>query len=252
MFILALDTTTRDGSMALLDDGRLVEERGGDPSRTYAERLPSECLALLAAHHVTLASIELFAVASGPGSFTGLRVGIAAMQGFAAVTGRPIIGVSALEALGHLASAGRPPASLVAVWMDAHRRDVFAALYAVTEAPLFEPAHLAALDGPRVGDPSATVTAWRPALEERDVVWIGDGATAFSAIIARCLPAAPVLPAPRTACTIGRLAIARARRGGAGGPAAVQPLYLRRPDAEIDRDRRAAVIMDATDTKGRS
>ena len=251
MLVLALDTTVREGSVALVDGDRIVAERRGDPSRTHAERLPGECLTLLATHGVRLASVELFAVAAGPGSFTGLRVGIAAMQGFAAVTGRPIIGVPALEALGHLGSAGRPPGALVAVWMDAHRRDVFAALYKVTSAAAFEPEHLAEVEGPRVGEPPALVNAWRPAIDGRDVVWIGDGAAAFAGAIARFQPTAPILPHPIAAGAIGRLAIARARRGEGGG-AAVQPVYLRRPDAEIDRERRAAAAADVRDVKGRT
>src|SRR5437868_288905 len=97
MLVLALDTTTLEGSVALVDDGRIVEERPGDRSRTHADRLPGECLELLAGHGITLASIDLFAVASGPGSFTGLRIGIAAMQGFAFVAGRRMLGVPALE-----------------------------------------------------------------------------------------------------------------------------------------------------------
>ena len=249
MIVLALDTSVREGSAALVDDDRVVAERAGDPSRTHAERLPGECLTLLAAHRVSLSSVELFAVASGPGSFTGLRVGIAAMQGFAAVTGRPIVGVPVLEALGHLGSAGRAPGSLVAVWMDAHRHDVFAVLYRVMPAALFEPEHLAEVEPPAVGTPSALLNAWRPSLAGEPVVWIGDGATAAADAIARSLPAAPILPHPLAAGAIGRLAIARARRGEAGGPATVQPVYLRRPDAEIDRDRRAAEI---TGVKGRS
>jgi tRNA threonylcarbamoyladenosine biosynthesis protein TsaB len=194
-------------------------------------------------------------VASGPGSFTGLRVGIAAMQGFAAVTGRPVVGVPVLEALGHLGSAGREPGCLIAVWMDAHRRDVFAALYEVTSADRFEREHLVEVEAPLVGEPGALINAWRPLINDRDVVWIGDGAAANAAAIARLQRPAPILPHPIAAGAIGRLAIARARRGEARSAAAVQPVYLRRPDAEIDRERRAAAAgraVNAGDVKGRS
>jgi len=244
MLALALDTTTREGSVALVDNDRVVEERPGDRSRTHAERLPGECLTLLEARGIPLTSIDLFAVASGPGSFTGLRIGIATMQGFAAVSERRIVGVPALETLGHLGSVGRRPGALVAVWMDAHRHDVFAALYRIASAGVFEPEHLAPVEGPLVGEPSATLAVWLPALEGREVVWIGDGATACAATIARCLPSAPVLPHPIVAGAIGRMAIARARRGETASPAAVHPLYLRRPDAELDRERRSPAAVD--------
>ena len=127
---------------------------------------------------------------------------------------------------------------MVAVWMDARRRDVFAALYRVTAAASFEPEHLAPIDGPLVGEPSALVAAWLAALRGQPVVWIGDGATLFEETIARHLPLPEILPHPVLAGAIGRLAIARARRGESVSPAAVRPLYLRRPDAELDREKR--------------
>src|SRR5438046_705271 len=89
--VLALDTTTRAGSVALVEDGRVLDERAGDATRTHAERLPAELLARLDAGDLTLADVDLFAVASGPGSFTGLRIGIATMQGLAFVGGRRIV-----------------------------------------------------------------------------------------------------------------------------------------------------------------
>src|SRR5215831_7968433 len=100
MRVLALDTTGRAGSVAIVEDGRIVREHEGDASRTHGERLPGELEAL----GISFASVDVFAVASGPGSFTGLRVGIATMQGLALVTRRPVAGVSALEAHAQLAS----------------------------------------------------------------------------------------------------------------------------------------------------
>src|SRR5690349_13522303 len=104
MKILALDTTTRTGSIALIVDGAIVDERSGDASRTHAERLPADLLSLLGTHALDADAIDLFAIAAGPGLFTGLRVGIATMQALALVRGRPIAGVSALAAIAHLAA----------------------------------------------------------------------------------------------------------------------------------------------------
>src|SRR5215212_3020373 len=102
MLILALDTTTRAGSVALVEDERVIDERAGDPARTHVERLPGEILALLAAHRRASSDVDLFAVGSGPGSFTGLRIGIATVQGLALVCGRPVVGIPPLEALAHI------------------------------------------------------------------------------------------------------------------------------------------------------
>jgi len=83
MKVIALDTTTRAGSVALVVDDRIVAERGGDPTRTHAERLPADIVAIAADHGVPLAEIDMFAAATGPGSFTGMRIGIATVQGLA-------------------------------------------------------------------------------------------------------------------------------------------------------------------------
>ena len=99
MRVLALDTTTRAGSVALVDAGRVIDQRSGDGARTHALRLPGEITALADANGVSLSSVDLYAVATGPGSFTGLRIGIATIQGFAFVHGRQIVGVPVLDAL---------------------------------------------------------------------------------------------------------------------------------------------------------
>src|SRR3954471_533659 len=144
MRVLALDTTTRGGSVALVEHDRVVEERAGDASRSHGERLPGE----LAALGAPWPTIDVFAVASGPGSFTGLRIGIATMQGLAVVTGRRVVGVSTLEALAQIASERAAAGTLVGSWVDAQRGEVFSALYRVEEAPLFTPERLVEIESP--------------------------------------------------------------------------------------------------------
>src|SRR3984893_14570762 len=107
MRVLALDTTTRAGSVALVDEGRVVDERRGDPSRPHARLLPGEIMTLRRERGVGIREIDLFAVASGPGSFTGLRIGIATIQGLAFVHRRRCVGVSKLEAPAQPAAALR-------------------------------------------------------------------------------------------------------------------------------------------------
>src|SRR6478752_5863795 len=148
MRVLALDTTTPAGSVALVEDDRVVDERAGDPSRTHAQRLPAELLSTLDRRGFTLADVDLYAVACGPGSFTGLRIGIATIQGLALVRRRRVAGVSALDALAHLAAAVARPGTLIAAWMDAHRREVFTALYRVQPGAAFSQERLTLLDEP--------------------------------------------------------------------------------------------------------
>jgi tRNA A37 threonylcarbamoyladenosine modification protein TsaB len=126
--------------------------------------------------------------------------------------------------------------------MDAHRGEVFAGLYQVRAAtPLFDPERLVPLEPPLVAMPADAIarSAARMA-DATDVVFIGDGAVKYADVIAHLAPAARIVPPPPLASAIGRLAYARARRGGDVDPAAVNPLYVRRPDAELARDRRVA------------
>jgi tRNA threonylcarbamoyladenosine biosynthesis protein TsaB len=232
MRVLALDTSTRVGSVAIVDDDAVVDERGGDATRTHAQRLPAEILALAVANQTPLASIDLFAVASGPGSFTGLRIGIATLQGFAFVQGRKMVGIPALEALAHHGSRDLPAGARVAAWMDAYRRDVFAALYRVTDAPVFHPDRLVEIEAPSVDSPASTWARWSAMGLPRVVV--GDGAVLYRETIA----SAQILPSPLLAGAIGRLAVGYAKRGGAVHPSGIHPLYVRRPDVEVARDRR--------------
>jgi tRNA threonylcarbamoyladenosine biosynthesis protein TsaB len=235
MRVLALDTTTRAGSVALVDDDRILDERRGDTERTHAERLPKELIAVADANHVALSDVDVFAVASGPGSFTGLRIGIATVQGLAFVNRRPVVGVSALEALAQIASREADVGAVIAAWMDARRREVFAALYRVSSSVLFDTARLIAIDAPSVGDPVSILARWRDSLPA-SATFVGDGAVMYAGAIARTVPAARILPPPLLAGAIGRLAASRARNGATVDPAGIQPLYVRRPDAELARD----------------
>jgi tRNA threonylcarbamoyladenosine biosynthesis protein TsaB len=239
MRILALDSTTRAGSVALIvsdeDVVCFVDERAGDESRTHAERLPADLLAVLAAHGLKPSAIDLFAVASGPGLFTGLRVGVATMQGFSLVEGKPLIGVSALDAIAHLASRDAAPNDLVAAWMNAHRKDVFTSLYVVGAAPVFDVHRVEQREGPGVGDPASTLARWID-IGAAPALLAGDGALLYRDLIAARLPDVRIVDTGPLAAAIGLQAKARHRRGERGSAAGVVPLYVRRPDAELARD----------------
>ena len=233
MRVLALDTTTRAGSAALVEDDRVVDERAGDGALTHALRMPAEILALAAANGWPLAGIDLFAVASGPGSFTGLRIGIATIQGLALVHGRRVVAVPMLDALAHAAAVDVPAGTTIGAWMDAHRGEVFAGLYRVESTADRGLVRLTAVEGPTVGGPSATLERWR-ALNALPAILAGDGAELYPTDIARLVPDARVASFPILAGVIGRLASTRASE--ALDPASVRPLYVRRPAVEIARD----------------
>src|SRR5690349_7694128 len=121
MIVLALDTSTRTGGCAVLRGDDVLAEVPGEAARTHAERLPGDLMTALERARLTLTDVDLFAVATGPGSFTGLRVGIATMQGLALAAGRPLIGVSVLDALAQSAAGVAGAGMRVATWVDAWR-----------------------------------------------------------------------------------------------------------------------------------
>jgi len=243
MRVLALDTTTASGSVAIVDDTGVLVEAIGDPARSHAERLPGDILQAIDRAGIGIADIDLFGVAAGPGTFTGLRIGIAIIQGLAFVSGKRIVPVSALRALAAAASREEPSGRIVGAWMDAHRRDVFSALFRRTDRSPVESEGLIELEGPAVGDPSATLTRWNDAGTTPDVL-VGDGAIAYAHAIPPQISTLEQLP---LAGVIGQIAIARAAAGDTVAPAGVQPMYIRRPDAEIARD--AATSPPTTDAQ---
>lgn len=227
MLFLSLDTSSAAGSAAVVRDGRVLAARAGDPSRTHAERLPRELMDVLEAARCSLDDVEALAVVTGPGSFTGLRVGLATIQGLAFARGLKVYPVSAFEAL---ARDARGRAEATGVWIDAHRGEVFATLL---------DAGGRSVEPPSSRPPSATLQAWQASLDRfARVHFCGDGAVKYGGIIEERLSArASVADAvPLLAGIAGQIAATDPGRGVA--PHAVVPQYVRRADAELARDRR--------------
>lgn len=229
MVVLALDTTTRGGSCALLDGSSVVGQQAGDLSRPHAARLPGELIALLEHAHVPLAAIDVYAVAVGPGSFTGLRVGIATMQGLAFAAGKPLVGVSALDALARIGEAdarARSQPLRIATWVDAWRGEVYAAMYQDGRE----------LAPPVVDKPEALLARAGSA----PTLFIGDGAATYRDRILSMLPDASIADPslPLLGGAIAQIATDAARTGHLPPAHAIRALYVRRPDAELARDAR--------------
>lgn len=236
MLILALDTTSRAGSLALVRDGELVHERLGDAARTHGERLPLDFNRLCAAAGIKLRDVDLLAVAAGPGSFTGLRVGIASMQGLAIALDRLVVPVPTLEAVA--AAAPRSDGTLAA-WIDGQRGEVFGQLFDVPATrrngelgPL-----VTAIGEAAAATPENLLDAWRSARPLRELAFHGDGAVRYAdRIRAAAGPDARIGTAAALAAAVGRIAAAEPHR--AVRPHAIVPIYVRRPDAELARARR--------------
>ena len=233
MWVLALDTTTRAGSAALVRDDHVIVERRGDGTRTHAERLPCELEAVLSEAGVGLRDVDLFAVASGPGAFTGLRIGLAAVQGLALALDRPVAAVSALEAHAWLTLRAQPAAAVVGVWLEASRGEVFAAVYGRPDDGADWP--LTEIGAPMAAPPAEVLRSWGGV---DGMTLVADGTTRHAELFqAAGVQAEP--PAAVLGGAIGRLGWRLHLAGASGPPHAVQPLYVRRPDVELERERAA-------------
>ena len=204
--ILAIDTTSEFGSMALVEvNGRVVRELPMRSPDGFSHVLYDHLARFLRDCGVHLRDIECFASAAGPGSFTGVRVGLAAVKGLAEATGKPATAVSNLQALAHF---GELP--LRATLLDARRGEIFGGVYDDTLA-IVRPEVVIKLDD------------WLATLPKENVEFISN----------QTFPGLAVREAPRElAAAIGRIAAERLRRGEAGDPAMLDANYVRRSDAE--------------------
>ena len=126
MMMLAVETTAAVASAALLKDGVLLAEREADAGKKHAETLLPLIDLLLEEYGVTISQIDLFAVDVGPGSFTGVRIGVSLVNALAFATGKKVVAVDSLETLAFSAGETSRP---VAAMIDARNGNAYAALY---------------------------------------------------------------------------------------------------------------------------
>jgi len=210
MITLALETSGPVGSVALRREGRLLGERVLDTREQHSALLLPAVDALLRAHGLPARAVELWAVGLGPGSYTGIRVGIAAAKGFALATGRPRVGAGSVEALAR--EHGRDGA--VAVIVDARRGEFYFTLTVAGRTVV--PLQIVALEA-------------LPGLVARPALFIGPEIKRHEPQIAAVLGARATFPpadTPPRAAFVAELAEERLAARGAGDER-VEPVYLR-------------------------
>jgi len=226
MLILAVDTSTQAGSLAVLRDTRIVGEVCTWVDETYSSRMFRHLEFLLRELSLDLKQVELFAVAAGPGSFTGLRVGLTAVKGWAEVYGRPIAAVSGLEAVAAQAHAA---ASYLVPVLDARRGQVYAGIYEQRGRELLRrgddvvmtPGEFLGYLRSQVGDARLAFVSPTPEVLNEPV----DQSVFRGSIIE---PVSTVL-----APIIGQLGFAQAQRGQLVDALNLDANYVRRSDAEL-------------------
>lgn len=225
MLVLAVDTSGNVGSLAVLRNEEILGVVSSSSDEAYSSRMFRQLEFLLAELKLGLGQFELFAVSAGPGSFTGLRVGLAAVKGWAEVYEKPIAAVSALEAVAAQALAG---SGLVAAVLDGRRGQIFGALYECESGGLRE------VLGARVVSAEEFCVAVKDSILGRPIVvatpvpHMIDGALRGCALAdARVVRASPVL-----APWIGLIGAQRASRGELTTALELDANYIRRSDAE--------------------
>jgi tRNA threonylcarbamoyladenosine biosynthesis protein TsaB len=229
MIVLSIDTSADLVSVALLRDHEPLAERSWRAPRPRSEGALQVVTDVLADAGVTLSAVDLFAVATGPGSFNGIRGGIATAAGLALALGRPALGVPTLDAIAH-AHIGR--ASTLLAVLPAGRGDYYMASYATGDGTL--PKSLTRRDEYSVG-PLAGALAELPS----NALVCGNVASQDEAMVERQgLQRAPLFAELPRALALGALAAERASRGEVDRAGSLTPLYLRRPG--ITQSRRTA------------
>jgi len=225
MRVLAVDTTTPDGSVAVVDGARVLAELAVRTSFTHSARLLSSIDFLLEALSLDVHAFDGYAVSPGPGSFTGIRIGLSTVKALAFASGKPAAAVSSLAALAFRLADGA--GRWVAPVLDAKRGEVYASLVDVgapekTVVPegAYAPAEFLRRIGPR-----------------RTVLFCGGGAELYRSLIEEKLgPRALFSPRPPfIAAEVGILGVRLLRQGRGATAESLEPLYYRSSQAEEKR-----------------
>lgn len=223
MRILAVDTTTPSGSVALLENERLLGEFCLESPETHSARLFRAIDALLEAAGLGVGEVDGFAVAAGPGSFTGIRIGLSAVKSLAFASGKPVAPVSTLLALAMKPAA--EGARLVCPLLDAKKEEIYAALFEHRRAGLEE----------LIAQGAYSSDAFFARLPARRVItFIGGGLEANrEKLVPHVRDKARISGrSPFIAAEVGRAGFRLIREGKGVSAAGLEPVYFRRSQAE--------------------
>ena len=227
MLILAFETSAKAGSVALMEQGRLLGESYTNTGLTHSQTVMTMAEDLLKNCGKTASDVSAVAVAAGPGSFTGVRIGVAAAKGFAWGADLPCYGVSTLEAmaLGLGISEG-----YVLPVMDARRDQVYTALFCATEGKLQRLTEDRAISLAELGSEIKNL--------EKSIFLVGDGSTLCYNTLRTDAPGLVLPPEHRLHQRAAGVALAAQQEinaGKTGDGAALTPNYLRLSQAERER-----------------
>jgi tRNA threonylcarbamoyladenosine biosynthesis protein TsaB len=222
--VLAFETATIAGSVAIVEDTKgLIGEVKVDVKIAHAERLMPSIEWLLHASNVLIEEIDAFAVSIGPGSFTGLRIGLSTAKGFSYATGKPVVPVPTLDAFARTL----PFCShMICPMLDARKNEVYAGLYKWEDNFCKK-----ILPEIAIGPEELLKKIHEP------IVLMGDGVRIYKELIAETLGENAIFASPSrmspSASNVAELAIERIEEGIVTDPVSLVPFYIRKSEAEL-------------------
>lgn len=223
--ILAIETATMCGSVALMSGTRCLAENSVDTATTHSRRLIQQVEQVMRETELDWEQLDGIAVSLGPGSFTGLRIGLSTAKGLAMATDRPLLGVPTLDGLAQQIIA--PPGSLVCALLDARKNEVYASFFRCNSDGTPE----------KTGADLVIKPEKLAALIELPTLLVGDGAVVYREFFQKTLGKSAIFAPPHSffprAATIGRLALKMFTDHAFIDPASAVPIYVRPSEAEI-------------------
>ena len=224
MKVLAIECSAVPASCAVVENGRIIASAFSDVKLTHSQTLMPMAESVLASAALTLNDIDSFAVAAGPGSFTGIRIGIAAVKGMAAPTGKPVYAVSALEGMAHMFT---DTDCILCCVMDARCSQVYNAVFDIKNGQITRLTPDRALMCKELEKELLTH------YNARRVLVTGDGADVFLGQLNDIkLEKAHSLRVRQNAIGVGLAAEALSKNTAGISAEDIKPVYLRLPQAE--------------------
>jgi len=222
MKILSLDTASQSCSVAIVADKTVIAELTVNHGKTHAEVLMGMIQRALEMGDVSISDVDGFAATIGPGSFTGLRIGLSTVKGLAVATKKPVVGVSSLDALAYVFSFSQ---KLVCSMMDARKGEVYTAGYR------FEESKIITVFEPRVTRPDLAVKNIK-----EPCILVGDGAVKYKDIFLDKIGPQVLFANPEQnlirASNVASLAMPRFEKNDTDDVGSLVPYYIRKSDAE--------------------
>ena len=225
MTILAMDTATMVSSVAVAAEERVLAEVTAETRFTHSETLVANIEEVLRLADVNREELSAVAVSLGPGSFTGLRIGLAAAKAIAYALSIPLVGVPTLEVL---AAAFPSPGAIVAPLIDAQKGNGYFALYRFTETGLVCEKDVCVASPEEIADAIAN--------EESPVTLAGDFARKLmqkGVELPKNASLAPITHIMPRAALVAARAVVRLENGEGKSPMELEPIYVRRSEAEV-------------------